>query len=148
MYGLMGMRPALFSDPEAGAGSSTPARAVIGIVDDDASVLRALTRLLGGAGFAVKTFGSASEFLGLEHPETIDCLVLDIHMPGLSGFDLQERLVEARIPIPIIFITAHDDALTRERARKGGGAYLPKPFDAHSLIGAIEKALGSRDSPR
>ena len=123
-------------------------RAVIGIVDDDASVLRALTRLLGGAGFAVKTFGSADEFLGQEHPETIDCLVLDIHMPGLSGFDLQERLVEARIPIPIIFITAHDDAVTRERARKGGGAYLPKPFDAHSLILAIEQARGSRDSPR
>lgn len=116
--------------------------AVIGVVDDDDSVLRALRRLLRSAGFAVKTFGSAEEFLGLEHPETINCLVLDIHMPGLSGFDLQERLADAQLLIPIIFITAHDDPLTRERARKGGVAYFPKPFDAQSLIGAIEKALG------
>ena len=115
--------------------------AVIGIVDDDVLVLRALRRLLEGAGFAVKTFGSAEEFLGLEVPETINCLVVDIHMPGLSGFDLQERLAAAQIQIPIIFISANDDAPTRERARKGGVAYLPKPFDAPSLIGAIKKAL-------
>lgn len=116
--------------------------ALIGIVDDDASVLRALSRLLGGAGFAVRAFGSAEAFLGLEHPETISCLVLDIQMPGLSGFDLQERLADAGLSIPIIFITAHDDALTRERARKGAVAYLPKPFDAHSLLKAIARALG------
>jgi FixJ family two-component response regulator len=118
--------------------------ALIGIVDDDASILRALSRLLGGAGFAVRAFGSAEEFLGLEHPETIDCLVLDIQMPGLSGFDLQERLAAARLPIPIIFITAHDDPLTRERARKSGAiAYLTKPFDAHALLEAVAKALGT-----
>jgi FixJ family two-component response regulator len=115
---------------------------VIGIVDDDALVLRALRRLLRGAGFAVKAFGSAEEFLALGHPETINCLVLDIHMPGLSGFDLQERLADARLLIPIIFITANDDAPIRERARIGGVAYLPKPFDARSLIGEIKKALG------
>lgn len=133
---------ALFRHPEEGAGKSNRVSAVIGVVDDDDSVLRALRRLLRGAGFAVKSFGSAEEFLGLEHPETINCLVLDIHMPGLSGFDLQERLADAQLLIPIIFITAHDDPLTRERARKGGVAYFPKPFDAQSLIGAIEKALG------
>jgi FixJ family two-component response regulator len=115
--------------------------ALIGIVDDDASVLRALSRLLRGAGFAVRAFGSAEEFLGLEHPETIKCLVLDIQMPGLSGFDLQERLADADLTIPIIFITAHDDVLTRERARKGGVTYLTKPFDAPSLLKAIAKAL-------
>ena len=118
--------------------------ALIGIIDDDASVLRALSRLLGGAGFAVRAFGSAEEFLGLEHPETIDCLVLDIQMPGLSGFDLQERLAEAQRPIPIVFITAHDDVVTRERARRGGVAYLPKPFDPHSLLKAIADALGRK----
>ena len=116
--------------------------AVIGVVDDDDFVLRALRRLLRGAGFAVKTFGSAEEFLALEHPETINCLVLDIHMPGLSGLDLQERLADAQLQIPIIFITAHDDVPTQERARKGGVAYLPKPFDSHALIEAIRKALG------
>jgi FixJ family two-component response regulator len=70
--------------------------------------------------------------------------VLDIQMPGLSGFDLQERLAAARLPIPIIFITAHDDPLTRERARKSGAiAYLTKPFDAHALLEAVAKALGT-----
>lgn len=131
--------PALFRHPEAGAGQRN--RAVIGIIDDDVLVLRALRRLLEGAGFAVKIFGSAEEFLGRENPETITCLVLDIHMPGLSGFDLQERLTAAQLLIPIIFITANDDAPTRERAQKGGVAYFPKPFDAQSLLEAIGKAL-------
>jgi FixJ family two-component response regulator len=117
--------------------------AVIGVVDDDASVLRALTRLLGVAGFTVKTFGSAEEFLAFEHPGTINCLVLDIRMNGMNGFDVQERLAEDQILIPIIFITAHDDPPTRERARKAGAvAYLPKPFDGHVFIRAIEKAVG------
>ena len=134
--------PALFRHPDPGVGKSNRVSAVIGIVDDDPLVLRAVRRLLGGAGFAVKLFGSADEFLDLEHPETINCLVADIHMPGLSGFDLQERLADAQILIPIIFITAHDDPLTRERAQKSGVAYFPKPFDAESLIGAVRKALG------
>jgi len=129
--------------PEAGTRENNLVSTVIGVVDDDASILRALERLLGAAGFTVKTFRSAEEFLAFEHPERIDCLLLDIHMNGLSGFDLQERLAAQRIPIPTIFITAHDDALTRERARKSGAvAYVRKPFDEHSLIGAIEKALG------
>ena len=136
--------PALFKHWEAGAGQRNRVRAVIGIVDDDVLVLRALRRLLKGAGFAVKTFGSAEEFLGLENPETINCLVLDIHMPGLSGFDLQERLANAQLLIPIIFITANDDALTRDRAQRGGVAYFPKPFDAQSLLEAIAKALGGQ----
>jgi len=120
---------------------------VIGIVDDDASILRAVRRLLGAAGFNVRTFGSAEEFLASEHPERISCLVLDIHLNGLSGFELQDRLMEAHITIPIVFITAHDDLSTRERAQRGGASeYLRKPFDEHSLIGAIGKALGRAHS--
>jgi FixJ family two-component response regulator len=136
--------PALFTRSETGAGQRNRVSAVIGIVDDDVLVLRALRRFLKGAGFAVKTFGSAEEFLGLENPETINCLVVDIHMPGLSGFDLQERLADAKPLIPIIFITANDDALTRERAQRGGVAYFPKPFEAQSLLEAIGKALGGQ----
>ena len=133
----------LLGHPDAETRENNLMSPVIGVVDDDASILRALNRLLRAAGFTVKTFRSAEEFLALEHPEGIDCLLLDIHMNGLSGFDLQERLVAQHIPITIIFITAHDDAPTRERARKSGAvAYIPKPFDEHSLIGAIEKALG------
>ena len=119
--------------------------AVIAVVDDDADVLRALTRLLGGAGFTVQTFCSAEAFLAREHSESIACLLLDVHMNGMSGFDLQERLAQDQIPLPIIFITAHDDIPTRERARKGGAvAYFAKPFEGHLLIEAIEKALGGR----
>jgi len=102
-----------------------------------------VSRLLGGAGFSVMTFESAEEFLRLEHPLIIQCLVLDIHMPGLSGFDLQERLTATEISIPIIFITANDDTPTRERAQRGGVAYLPKPFDATSLLAAIRRAIGN-----
>lgn len=119
--------------------------AVIAVVDDDADVLRALTRLLGGAGFTVQAFCSAETFLAREHSESIDCLLLDVHMNGMSGFDLQERLAQDQIPLPIIFITAHDDVPTRERARKGGAvAYFAKPFEGPLLIEAIEKALGGR----
>lgn len=132
----------LSSDPAPEAGTYNRVTTVIGIVDDDASVLRALRRLLRGAGFAVSTFESAEEFLGLEHTDSIRCLVLDVHMPGLSGFELQERLTAAQISIPIIFITANDDTPTRERAQQGGVAYLPKPFEAKSLLAAIRKAIG------
>jgi len=118
---------------------------VIGVVDDDASILRAVGRLLGAAGFTVRTFGSAEELLASEQLEWIDCLVLDIHLNGLSGFELQERLAELHPGIPIVFITAHDDPSTRERARRSGATeYLRKPFDEQSLIGAIEHALGRR----
>jgi FixJ family two-component response regulator len=137
--------PALFTRSETGAGQRNRVSSVIGIVDDDVLVLRALRRLLEGVGFAVKTFGSAEELLALENPEAINCLVVDIHMPGLSGFDLQERLADDAKPlIPIIFITANDDAPTRERARRGGVAYFPKPFEAQSLLEAIAKALGGQ----
>jgi FixJ family two-component response regulator len=119
--------------------------AVIAVVDDDAAVLRALTRLLEGAGYTVQTFGSPEAFLAREDLESIDCLLLDIRMNGMSGLDLQERLAQDQIPIPIIFITAYDDAPTRERARKGGAvAYFAKPFEGHLLIEAIEKALGGQ----
>ena len=116
---------------------------MIGVVDDDASILRAVQRLLGSLGFTVKTFGSGEDLLASECLARIRCLVLDVHLGGLSGFELQERLSEAPVPIPIIFITAHDDLPTRDRARRAGAVeYLRKPFDEHALIGAIEKALG------
>jgi FixJ family two-component response regulator len=120
----------------------TDMRLLIGVVDDDASILRSLHRLLGLAGFAVKTFGSGEELLASEHLHKIDCLVLDVHLVGLSGFQLQESLREAVVATPIIFITAHDDGATRERARRAGAVeYLPKPFDEHALIAAIHKAV-------
>ena len=117
---------------------------VISIVDDDLSVRRALRRLVGSAGYLVETFASAQEFLGSARWAAIGCLVLDVHMDGMSGFELQERLVADHRGIPIIFITAHDDARTRERIRTSGAAgYLGKPFDPQALLDAIHRVAGA-----
>jgi FixJ family two-component response regulator len=117
------------------------------VVDDDLSVRRALGLLLRSAGFAVETFASAEAFLGSKHETRYDCLVLDVHLGGLSGFALQERLASAGRSIPIVFITAHDDPATRERARAEATAeYLRKPVDDQSLIGAIDRLV--RGGPR
>jgi len=104
---------------------------------------RALRRLLSAAGFRVATFASAEEFMASESAGATSCLVLDVHLGGMSGFDLQQRLATAGAQIPTIFITAHDDPVTRERARSGA-AYLRKPFREDALIGAIREALQSR----
>ncbi len=112
------------------------------VVDDDTSILRALRRLLGAAGFTVSTFASGEDFLASDGVDAIGCLVLDVQLDGLSGFDVAERLKTAPRSIPIVFITAHDDAVTRARAERVAGAqYLPKPFEDSALIGAIHRAL-------
>ena len=120
-----------------------PDTLTIGVVEDDPSFLRALRRLLSGAGFSVATFASAEEFLASDSAGGTACLVLDVHLRGMSGFDLQEQLATAGRRIPTIFITAHDDSVTRERAR-AGVAYLRKPFREEALVAAIRKALDSR----
>jgi FixJ family two-component response regulator len=113
------------------------------VVDDDDSLLRALRRLLDATGFRVETFSSAEEFLGSDHRGRADCLVLDVHLRGLSGLDLQERLATSGVNTPIVIITAHDDRPTRERAARAGAVdYLRKPFDDESLIAAIHRAIG------
>jgi FixJ family two-component response regulator len=115
----------------------------IAVVDDDASVRRALQRLLRAAGFAVETFATAREFLDAGQWAQMACLVLDIHLPGMSGFELQEHLAVSGAPIPIVFITAHDDTAMREWAsRVGAVGYLRKPFDQGTLIEAIARAIG------
>jgi FixJ family two-component response regulator len=116
---------------------------VVCVIDDDVSLLRALQRLLGASGFHVKAFSSAEEFLEARHVASVGCLVLDVHLGGLSGFELHDRLVLAGKRIPVVFITAHDDTLTRERARRAGAIdYLRKPFNDESLIAGINRALG------
>ena len=115
------------------------------VVDDDAPLRRALQRLLRSVGFAVETFGTAEDLLAAETIPMADCLVLDIHLGTLSGFDLHDRLRGAGLSIPTIFITGHDDAFTRERARRVGAAgYVRKPFEEAALVAAIENALASR----
>jgi FixJ family two-component response regulator len=116
---------------------------MISIVDDDRSVRRALRRLVQSAGYLVETFASAAEFLRSAPSARTACLVLDIYLEGMSGFELQEQLVAADVAIPIIFMTAHDDAATRERIRRSGAAgYLGKPFDGQDLLDAIHRVAG------
>jgi FixJ family two-component response regulator len=115
---------------------------LISIVDDDPSVCRALRRLVQSAGYTVETFASAHEFLDSSPSDRTACLVLDIHLNGMSGLELSEQLAENGTAIPIIFITAHDDALMRERvSRASAAAYLPKPFDELVLLAAIARAV-------
>jgi FixJ family two-component response regulator len=116
---------------------------LISIVDDDLSVCRALGRLVQAAGYAVETFASAHEFLDSSPSDRTACLVLDIHLNGVSGFDLEEQLIAERVAIPIIFITADDTVATRERIRGSGAAgYLAKPVDGQALLDVIGKVVG------
>ena len=114
------------------------------LIDDDESVRRALQRFLRSAGLDVTVFPSAEEFLKSGNLDEKDaCIIVDIRMPGLSGFDLQEKLTSKGIRIPVIAVSAFDDAQTRERARKlGATAFFMKPVDGEALIDAIRWAMG------
>jgi FixJ family two-component response regulator len=113
------------------------------VVDDDASVRKALARLMSSAGYAVETFASAREFLDRgHHQDTLGCVVLDISMPGLSGLDLQQELKAFTPPLSIIFITGHGDILTSVRAMKGGAVdFLTKPVNDRDLLSAVGQAI-------
>jgi FixJ family two-component response regulator len=113
------------------------------LVDDDNSVRKALARLILAAGYEIKTFTSAQEFIE-STPQTngVACLVLDVRMPGLNGLELQNAMRAANIPIPIIFITGHGDIPMSVRAMKAGAVdFLSKPVQSKVLLGAIEQAL-------
>lgn len=117
---------------------------LISIVDDDLSVRRALGRLVQSEGYLVETHASAHDFLSSMPSARIGCLVLDIHLDGMNGFELQERLASDHISIPIVFITAHDDLATRKRIGESGAAgFLVKPFDPQALLDAIHRVAGS-----
>jgi FixJ family two-component response regulator len=117
---------------------------MIFIIDDDQSMRRAFLLLLQAAGFDAKAFTSAEEFLKYSHISDGDCIILDIRMPGMNGFDLMEKLISKQIRIPVICITAFDDARSRERARElRAAAYFTKPVDDQALIDAIKWAIQS-----
>jgi FixJ family two-component response regulator len=116
---------------------------MIYLIDDDESVRRALQRFLRSAGLDVKAFSSAKEFLESGNFGERACIVLDIQMRGLTGFELQEQLASRGISIPVITVSAFDDRETRERARKlGAAAFFRKPVDGQALIDAIHWAMG------
>ena len=116
---------------------------VIAIVDDDDSVRRSLLRVVQSAGYTAEGFASAREFLDWLPQGRAACLLLDVHMSEMSGFDLQDRLA-----VPIIFITAHDDARTQERIAKSGAVgHLRKPYDEQTVLDAVRRAVQGSEDP-
>ena len=112
------------------------------VVDDDVSVREALGSLIRSAGWRVETFASAQEFLARPQADVPGCLVLDVQLPGLSGLDLQKRMAEVNLEIPIVFITGHGDVPMSVRAMKAGALeFLTKPFADRDLLDAIEEAI-------
>jgi FixJ family two-component response regulator len=132
------------SPPEPG-GAKEP---FVFVIDDDASMRRALTNLFQSVGLAVEVFGSVAEMLQSRLPEVASCLVLDIRLPGLSGLDFQAELVKSSIHIPIIFMTGHGDIPMTVRAMKGGAVdFLTKPFRDQDMLDAVMTAI-ERDRKR
>lgn len=114
----------------------------VAVVDDDESFSRAIERLLRAAGFEPSVFSSAETFLQATTHPAPDCLVLDIHLPGMSGPDLCRHLTGLGKTAPIIFVTAHDEPDTREEARRAGcSAYFCKPVPGKLLLDAIACAV-------
>lgn len=114
---------------------------IVFVVDDDVSMREALDSLIRSAGFKVETFASAQDFLARRRADAPACLVLDVRLPGLSGLELQKRIVEANREIPIVFITGHGDVPTSVRAMKAGAVeFLVKPFSDRDPLDAIQQA--------
>jgi len=123
-----------------------PPAPTIFVVDDDVSFRNAVTRLLRAGGYAVQTFASATEFLQSARTDAPGCVLLDLHMPGPSGLDLQSALARSENPLPIIFLTGHGDIPTSVRAmRAGADDFLTKPVKKEVLFPAIKRAL-ARDA--
>jgi FixJ family two-component response regulator len=118
---------------------------VISIVDDDASVRAATDNLLRSLGYTVHTFASAEEFLQSAQFNDASCVIADVQMPGMSGVDLQARLLTQGHRVPFIFITAFPEETIRARALKAGAiCFLTKPFDRLTLIKCLDTALERR----
>jgi FixJ family two-component response regulator len=112
------------------------------VIDDDASIRRALSYLLQSAGYNVETYSSAEEFLRREHYDGVGCIILDVRMPGLSGMDLQEKLMRSDYRMPIIFFTGHGElSMGVQAMKKGAIDFLTKPCDDEQLLGAVHSAI-------
>ena len=115
---------------------------LLALVDDDEDVRVALTRLVASAGFAVETFGCGADFLKSVDDHEPACVVLDLHMPVISGFDIQAALARGHARVPVIVITGHDTPENKSRAlRLGATSYLCKPVDDEALLAAIDRAI-------
>ena len=134
--------------PKSAPGPTGKREPIVFVVEDDASMRRALNNLFQSVGLEVELFGSASEMLRSQLPDVASCLVLDIRLPGLSGLDFQTELAKANIHIPIIFMTGHGDIPMTVRAMKGGAVdFLTKPFREQDMLDAVRAAI-ERDRKR
>jgi FixJ family two-component response regulator len=125
----------------AGAAKENSPPRHISIVDDDASIREALKSLMRSVRFNVDAFASAEEFLASQRVDDTACLILDVYLPGMNGFELQSHLKTEGRDIPMIFITAHSDEASRQRALKGGAIdFLSKPVRRDTLLKAIQSA--------
>lgn len=115
---------------------------LIAVVDDDIAVRESLGSLIRSVGMEVRVFGSAEEFLDAAHPRKADCLILDVRLPGMSGFELQRHLVARKYKVPVIFMTAHgyDERARSEASSDWTVAYLTKPFTEDELLDAVHAA--------
>lgn len=116
--------------------------AIVFVVDDEAPVREAVQYLIESTGLCVQTFASAEEFLESKIPDTPSCLVLDIHLPGLHGLELQRELTERGTPIPVVFITAYGDIKKSVQAMKSGAVeFLAKPFRPEDLLDGVRRGV-------
>lgn len=118
----------------------------VAVVDDELPVRRALQRLLNAAGFDVRLFATGADFMA--HLDGIDCVILDLHLPGMSGFDVQEALAARGANVPVVVLTGNDTPANRARSLANGArAYLSKPVDDETLLHAL-RTLSSPAAPR
>jgi FixJ family two-component response regulator len=124
-----------------------PEPVVISIVDDDESVREATKGLVRSLGYTAATFESAEEFLNSERRYDTSCVIADVQMPGLSGVEMQRRLIEEGHDLPMIFVTAFPEDRVRATALEAGAVgFLSKPFNEEHLIGCLDSALGRRSA--
>jgi CheY-like chemotaxis protein len=136
------LQPFPVADCFGGGLNSALAKRLIGVIDDDASIRKALSALLRSQGFRVQTFDCAEAFLAHERSDPWHCLIVDLGLPGIGGFELHEQLVHSGLQVPVIFISALDDcngALADQAAQQGARALLQKPFPMQQLLIAIDE---------
>jgi FixJ family two-component response regulator len=134
--------------PKSSLGATSAKEAIVFVVEDDASMRRALSNLFQSVGLEVELFSSASEMLQRRLPDVAGCLVLDVRLPGLSGLDFQTELIRSNIRIPIIFMSGHGDIPMTVKAMKGGAVdFLTKPFRDQDMLDAVMAAI-ERDRKR
>ena len=122
---------------------------IVDVVDDDESVREAIQSLIRSVGLHAEVFASAQEFLRSKRPDVPGCLVLDIRLPGFSGLQLQRKLADADIRIPIVFMTGHGDIPMTVKAMKAGAVeFLTKPFRDQDLLDAIQQSIETDRSAR